>query len=116
MATLEELVEEMYQLSRVPGNDVLRLGVQGVRDGNRDGNVLALIQEVASRAFSLARVLVRLEVVDNRVGIRCRLLLWTAGGCPRCRLFVFPLLNYCVASGTEMFGSLQGEAVGILPS
>ena len=106
----------MNQLSSVPGDDVLRLGVQGVRDGDRDGNVLALIQKVAGRAFSLARVLVRLEVVDNRVGIRCRLLLKTAGGCPRCGLFVLPLLNHRVASGAEMFGSLQGESVGILPS
>ena len=75
MATLKGLVEEMDQLSRVPRDDVLRLGVQGVRNRDRDGDVLALIQEIAGRARSLARVLVSLEVVDNRVGVRFRLLL-----------------------------------------
>ena len=88
----------MDQVSRVPGDDVLRLRVQRVRNGDRDGHVLALIQEIAGRAFSLARVLIRLEIVHNRVGVRFRLLLEATGGCPRSGLFVLPLLNHRVAS------------------
>ena len=70
---LQGLVEEMDQLVRVFRDDVLGLWVQRVRDGDRDGYVLALVEKVVGRAGSLARVLVRLEVVDNRVGVRFRL-------------------------------------------
>ena len=106
----------MDQLCRVPGDNVLRLGVQGVRDGDRDGYMLALIQEVAGRAFNLARVLIRLEVVDNRVGVRFRLLLEAAGGCPTRGFFVLPLFNHRVARVVQKLGSHQSETVGILPS
>ena len=74
MTTLKGLVEKMDQLCWVPRDDVLRLRVQGVRNGNRDGAMLALIEEVTGWTLSLTRILVRLEVVDNRVGIRFRLL------------------------------------------
>ena len=79
MATLKGLVEKMDQLCWVPRDDVLRLRVQGVRNGNRDGDMLALVEEVTGRTLSLTGVLVRLEVVDNRVRIRFRLPIWAAG-------------------------------------
>ena len=79
MATLKGLVEKMDQLCWVPRDDVLRLRVQGVRNGNRDGDMLALVEEDTGRTLSLTGVLVRLEVVDNRVGIRFRLPIWAAG-------------------------------------
>ena len=69
MATLEGLVEEMDQLIRVFRGNVLRLGVQGVRDGYGDGYVLAFEGKIPGRAGSLGLVLVRLEVVDNRLGL-----------------------------------------------
>ena len=112
VAPLQGLVEEMDQLVRVFGNDVLRLWVQRVRDGY--GNVYVLALE-GGRVGSLARVLVRLEVVDNRVGVRFRLPLWTAGGYPGGGLFVFPLLNHRVARVSQKLGSHQSETVGILP-
>ena len=115
MAPLQGLVEEMDQLVRVFGDDVLRLWVQRVRDGYGNGHVLALVEKVAGRAGSLARVLVRLEVVDNRVGVRFRLPLQAAGGCPGGGLFVFPLLDHRVARVSKKLGSLQSETVGILP-
>ena len=105
----------MDQLVRVPGDDVLRLWVQGVRNGDRDGYVLALIEEVGGGSFRLARVLVRLEVVDDCVGVRFRLLLWTADVCPGGGLFVFPLLHHRVTPLAEKLGSDQGEIVGVLP-
>ena len=114
MATLEGLVEEMDQLIRVFRGNVHRLGVQGVRDGYGDGYVLAFKGKIPGRAGSLGLVLVRLEVVDNRVGVSFRLLLRVASVCPRSWVwvFVFPLLNHCVASVAEMLGSLQSESVG----
>ena len=112
---LQGLVEEMDQLVRAFRDDVLRLWVQRVRDGDRDGYVLALEGKVVGRAGSLARVLVRLEVVDNRMGVRFRLPLWTTGGCPGGGLFVFPLLDHRVARVSKKLGSLQSETVGILP-
>ena len=114
MATLKGLVEKMDQLCRVPGDDVLRLRVQGVRNGNRDGDMLALVEEVTGRTLSLTHVLVRLEVVDNRVGVRFRLPLWAAGVCPGGGLFVFPLLHHRVTHLAEKLSSAQGETVGIL--
>ena len=105
----------MDQLVRVFGDDVLGLWVQRVRDGYGDRHVLALVEKVAGWAFSLARVLVRLEVVDNRVGVCRRLLLWTAGGFPGGGLFVFPLLDHRVARVSQKLGSHQSETVGILP-
>ena len=116
MTPLQGLVEEMYQLAGILGGDVLRLRVQRVRDGDRDGYVLALEGKVAGRTGSLALVLVRLKVVDNRVGVRFRLPLWAAGGCPRGGLFVFPLLNHRVTRVSQKLGSLQSETVGILSS
>ena len=113
---LQGLVEELDQLAGILGNDVLRLRVQRVRDGNRDGHVLAFEGKVAGRAGSLALVLVRLKVVDNRVGVRFRFPLWATGGCPRGGLFVFPLLNHRVTRVTRKLGSLQSEIVGILPA
>ena len=112
---LQGLVEEMNQLVRIFRDDVLRLWVQRVRDGYGDRHVLALVEMVAGRAGSLARVLVRLEVVDNRVGVRFRLPLRAAGGCPGGWLFVFPLLDHRVARISQKLGSLQSETVGILP-
>ena len=91
MAPLQGLVEEMDQLDRVLGDDVLRLRIECVRDGDRYRYVLALIREIDGRTFSLARVLVRLEVVNNRMGVRFRLLLGAAGVGPRGWGFVFPL-------------------------
>ena len=114
MAPLQGLVEEMDQLVRVFGDDVLGLWVQRVRDGYGDRHVLVLVGKVAGRASSLARVLVRLKVVDNRVGVRFRLPLWTAGGYPGGRLFVFPLLNHRVARVSKKLSSHQSETVGIL--
>ena len=115
MAPLQGLVEEVDQLVRVFGDDVLGLWVQRVRDGYGDGHVFALVEKVAGWSFSLARVLVCLEVVDDRVGVRCRLLLWTAGGFPGGGLFVFPLLDHRVARVSQKLGSHQSETVGILP-
>ena len=115
MAPLQGLVEEMEQLAGILGDDVLRLWVERVRDGYGNGHVLALVEKVAGWSFSLARILVRLEVVDNRVGVRCRLPLWTAGGCPGGGLFVFPLLDHRVARVSQKLGSHQSETVGILP-
>ena len=115
MAPLQGLVEEVNQLVRVPGDDVLGLWVQRARDGYRDGHVLALVEEVGGGSFRLARVLVRLEVVDDRVGVRRRLPLRTAGGFPGGRLFVFPLLDHRVARVSQKLGSHQGETVGVLP-
>ena len=115
VAPLQGLVEEVDQLVRVLGDDVLRLWVQRVRDRYGDGHVLALVEKVGGWPFSLARVLVRLEVVDDRVGVRRRLLLWTAGGFPGGGLFVFPLLDHRVARVSQKLGSHQGETVGVLP-
>ena len=115
VAPLQGLVEEMDQLVRVFGDDVLGLWVQRVRDGYGNGHVLVLEGKVAGWAFSLARVLVRLEVVDNRVGVRGRLPLWTAGGFPGGGLFVFPLLDHRVARVSQKLGSHQSETVGVLP-
>ena len=105
----------MDQLVRVPRNDVLRLGVQRVRDGYGDGHVLALVEEVGGEAIRLARVLVRLEVVDDRVGVRLRLPLGTAGGFPGGWLFMFPLLDHPVARLLQKLGSHPSETVGVLP-
>ena len=77
--------------------------------------MLAFEGKVARRAGSLGLVLVRLEVVDNRVGVSLRLLLGAAGVCPRGWGFVFPLFHHCVTSVAKMLGSLQSEAVGNLP-
>ena len=115
MATFERLVEEMDQLSRVFRGDVLRLRVECVRDGYGDGYMLAFEGKVARQAGSLGLVLVRLEVVDNRVGVSIRLLLRAASVCPRGWGFVFPLLHHCVPSVAEMLGPLQSEAVGNFP-
>ena len=93
MATLEGLVEEMDQLVGILGGDVLRLRVECVRNGYGDGYVLAFEGKVARRVGSLGLVLVRLEVVDNRVGVSFRLLLGAAGVCPRGWGFVFPLFS-----------------------
>ena len=73
VAPLQGLVEEVDQLVRVPGDNVLGLWVQRVRNGDRDGHVLALIEEVGGGSFRLALVLVRLEVVDDCVAISRRL-------------------------------------------
>ena len=113
MATLKGLVEKMDQLCWVPRDDVLRLRVQGVRNGNRDGDMLALVEEVTGRTLSLTGVLVRLEVVDNCVGIRFRLPIWAAGVCPGGGLFVFPLLHHRVTPLAEKLSSDQGETIGI---
>ena len=115
MASLKRLVEEMDQLVGILGHNVLWLEVQGVRNGYGDGYVLALIREVPGRASSLGLVLVRLEVVDNRVGISFRLLLRAAGGCPRGWGFVFPLFHHCVTGVTELLGSHQSEPINNLP-
>ena len=90
MAPLEGLVEEMDQLVGILRGDVLRLRVECVRNGYGDGYVLTFKGKVARRAGSLGLVLVRLEVVDNRVGVSFRLLIRAAGGCPRGWGFVFP--------------------------
>ena len=105
VAPLQGLVEEVDQLVRIPGDNVLRLWVQRVRKGYGDGYVLALVEEVGGRTLSLACVLVRLEIVDNRVGVRFRLPLWEAGGFPRGGLFVFPLLNHHVTRVSQELGS-----------
>ena len=97
VAPLQRLVEEMDQLVRVFGDNVLGLWVQRVREGYGEGHVLTFERKVAGRSGSLARVLVRLKVVDNRMGVRLRLLLWAAGVCPGGGLLVFPLLNHRVA-------------------
>ena len=68
-------MEKTDQLVRILGDDVLGLGVQRVREGYGNGHVLALVRKVAGGLGSLAHVLVRLEVVDDRVGVRRRLLL-----------------------------------------
>ena len=115
MATFEGLVEEMDQLVGILGDDVLRLRVECVRNVYGDGYVLALIREVARRAGSLGLVLVRLEAVDNRVGVSFRLLLRAAGVCPRGWGFVFPLLHHCVTSVAEMLDPLQSEPISDLP-
>ena len=104
MAALKGLVEAMDQLSRVLGDDVLRIWIQRVRDGYGDGRVLALVEEVGDWPFSLARVSVRLEVVDDRVGVRRRLPLVTAGGFSGGGLFVFPLLDHRVARLSQELG------------
>ena len=114
MAPLQGLVEEVDQLVRVPGDDVLGLWVQRVRDGYGDGHVLALVEEVGGWPLSLARVLLRLEVVDDRVGVRRRLPLGTAGGFPEGRLYVFPLFDHRVARVSQELGSHLGETVGVL--
>ena len=115
MAPLEGLVEEMDQLVGVLGHNVLGLRVECVRNGYGDGYVLALIREVPGWAGSLGLVLVRLEGVDNRVGVSLRLLLWAAGGCPRGWGFVFPLFNHGVASVAELLVLHQSESIGNLP-
>ena len=76
--------------------------------------MLALVEEVGGGAFSLARVWIRLEVVDDRVGVRRRLPLGTAGGFPGGGLFVFPLLDHRVARVSQELGSHHGETVGVL--
>ena len=115
VAPLQGLVEEVNQLVRVPGDNVLGLWVQRVRNGYGDGHVLALVEEVGGGSFRLARVLVRLEVVDDCVGVSRRLPLWTDGGFPGSRLFVFPLLDHRVTRVSQELGSHQGEIVGVLP-
>ena len=108
-------MEQAEQLVRILGDDVLGLGVQRVREGYGKGHVLALVRKVAGRFGSLARVLVRLEVVDDRVGVRRRLLLWTGQVCPRGWRFVLPLLNHPVTRVSQGLGSYQGEIVRGLP-
>ena len=77
--------------------------------------MLALVEEVGGGSCRLARVLVRLEVVDDRVGVRRRLPLGAAGGFPGGGLFVFPLLYHLVTRVSQELGSHQGETVGVLP-
>ena len=115
VAALQRLVEEMDQLVRVFGDNVLGLWVQSVREGYREGHVLAFEGKIAGRPGSLARVLVRLKVVDNRMRVRLRLLLWTAGVCPGGWRFVFPLLYHRVARVSQKLGSLHSEVVCIPP-
>ena len=105
MAPLKRLVEEMDQLVGILGGDVLRLWVECVRNGYRNGYVLAFEGKVPSRVSSLGLVLVRLEVVDIRVGVSLRLLVRAAGVCPRGWGFVFPLFNHCVTSVAKLLGS-----------
>ena len=107
VAPLQGLVEEVDQLVRVLGDDVLRLGVQRVREGYGDGHVLALVEEVGGGSFRLARVLVRLEVVDDHVGVRRRLPLGTAGGFPGGGLFVFPLLDHRVPDSRRNWARIR---------
>ena len=71
-------------------------------------------ERFARRAGSLRLVLVRLEVVDNRVG-SLRLLIRAAGGCQRDWGFVFPLFNHGVTSVAELLGSHQSEPISNLP-
>ena len=77
--------------------------------------MLTLVQEVEGGSFRLARVLVRLEVVDDRVEVRRRLPLRTAGGFPGGGLFVFPLLDHRVARLSQELGSHHSKTVGVLP-
>ena len=106
----------MDQLARVLGDNVLGLWVQRVREGYREAHVLAFEGKVAGRPGSLARVLVRLKVVDNRMGVRLRLLLWTAGVCPGGWRFVLPLLYHRVSFVSQKLGSLHSEAVCVPPA
>ena len=115
VAPLQGLVEEVDQLVRVTGDDVLRLWVQRVRNGYGDGYVLALVEEVGGGSFRLACVLVCFEVVDDRVGVSRRFPLGAAGGFPGGGLFVFPLLDHRVTRVSQELGSHQGETVGVLP-
>ena len=78
--------------------------------------MLALVEEVAGRADSLARVLVRLEVVDDCVGVRLRLQLRAARVFPGGGLFVLPLFDHPVALLAQKLGPLQGELVGGFPA
>ena len=112
---LQGLVEEMDQLVRVFGDNVLRLRDQGVRNGYGDGYVLAFIRKVPGWVACLGLVLIRLEVVDNRVGVSLRLLLRTASVCPGGWGFVFPLFDHCVTSVTELLGSHQSQTINNLP-
>ena len=105
----------MYELVRVFGDNVLRLRVQRVRNGYGDGYVLSFVRKVPGWVACLGLVLVRLEVVDNRVGVSFRLLIRAAAGCPRGWGFVFPLFDHCVTSVTELLGSHQSQPISNLP-
>ena len=78
--------------------------------------MLALVEEVAGWANSLASVLVRLEVVDDCVGVRLRLNLRASHVFPGGGLFMLPLFDHLVALLAQKFGSQQGELVGGLPA
>ena len=115
MTPLKRLVKELDKLVRVFRDNVLGLRVKCVRNGYGDGYVFALIREVARRVGSLGLVLVRLEVIHNRVRVSFRLLIQAAGGCPRGWNFVAPLFDNCVTRVTEILGPLQSETVGNFP-
>ena len=76
VAPLQGLVEAMDQLVGVLGDNVLGLWVKDVRNGYGNGYVLAFIREISRGKLCLGLVLVRFEIVHNRVGISCVPLWW----------------------------------------
>ena len=78
--------------------------------------MLTLVKEVTGWANSLASVLVRLEVVDDCVGVRLSLHLRTARVCPGGGLFVLPLFNHPVTLFAQKLSPQQGELVGGFPA
>ena len=116
VTTLQGLVEKADQLYRITRYDVLRLGVQGVRQGDWDGYVLTLVKEVTGWANSLASVLVWLEVVNDCVGVRLRLHLQTVRVFPGGGFFMLPLFNHPVTLFAKKLSPKQGELVSGFPA
>ena len=77
--------------------------------------MLTLVKEITGWTNSLAGVLVRLEVVDDCVGVRFRLHLRAVHVCPRSGFFVLPLFNHPVTPLAKILGSLQGKLIGSFP-
>ena len=78
--------------------------------------MLALVKKIAGRANSLASVLVRLEVVDDCVGVRLRLQLRASHVFPGGGLFMLPLFKHPVALLAQKLSPQQGELEGDLPA
>ena len=112
---LQGLVEEMYQLAGILGDNVLGLWVQGVRNGYGNGYVLAFIREISRGKRCLGFVLVRFKVVHNRVGISFIPLWWATIVPPGARRFMRPPFHHCITSCSQKLSSSHSPLVGNLP-
>ena len=103
-APLQCVIEQPEQLVGLSGNNVLGFGVQRVRDGDRNGHVLAFVRKIPRRLACLGLVLVRLEVINNSVWVRFVPLRRAPVIPPGAGKLVLPSFNNCVAVAPEEIG------------